>query len=360
MSATNTVRINGSSEKIYSSDALDFYKEYWLKGDEVPSHSIEQRNAVLDAVFPSGLAGKRIAELGVGGEGGFLYLLKDHNETFGFDASEAAIDLCRRRDLNVRLTNLDADGIPLPDNSIDVVFAMEVFEHFASPQFVLENIRRILSPQGVALISTPNPLIYHWPRLFYPELFCFDAFHDFLMINGFKIEKKLGSKSLPFRLPENENKAWHWLWYCSKLDATNARMLFEFGLHFWDRKDANGFRKKPIEAIDLFRLSHQLEPEVFPYRCYLARALIYRTINGESDEFARHHKFLTDTALNGSPSQQRDALYHLAMMYVEFEKLGCPRINKSVFDATRERLSQIPGSGPYVEKIANAASLPAS
>jgi 2-polyprenyl-3-methyl-5-hydroxy-6-metoxy-1,4-benzoquinol methylase len=118
-------------------------------------------------------------ELGVGGEGGFLHLLNDHNETIGYDASQSAVELCSKQGLNVQLSNLDMDKITVSDNSIDVVFAMEVFEHFASPQFVVEEIQRILTPQGIVIISTPNPLIYHWPRLFYPELFYFDAFRNF-------------------------------------------------------------------------------------------------------------------------------------------------------------------------------------
>lgn len=351
MDAATTVSIKGNSEKTYSSDALDFYKDYWLKGTRISPQNCEHRQAVLKAVFPSGLAGKRIAELGVGGEGGFIHLLKENNETFGFDASESAIDLCRQRGLNVKLTNLDADRIPLPDNSIDVVFAMEVFEHFASPQCVLEDIRRILAPRGVVLISTPNPLIYHWPRLFYPELFQFDAFHDFLMVNGFRIIKMLGSKKLRIRLPETENKTWHWLWYCSKLDECNARMLFEFGLHFWNQKDANGIRKKPIEAIDFFRRCHHLEPDVFPFRVYLTRALVYRFINGETDEFAKHYNFLTQIISNGSTSHKRDALYHHAMICIEFEKLGNNSIGKSVLDDVLEQLAQLPGSAQCMAKI---------
>jgi SAM-dependent methyltransferase len=358
MESMTTVRIKGNSKKAFSSDALDFYKDYWQKGTGVSPRNLEHRKSVLKTVFPSGLAGKRIAELGVGGEGGFLYLLKDLNETLGFDASESAVELCRQHGLKVKLSNLDADRIPLPNHSIDVVFAMEVFEHFASPQSVIEEIKRILAPQGTALISTPNPLVYHWPRLFYPELFQRHAFYDFLIANGFRIEKRFDSKELPFRLPETVNKAWHWLWYCSKMDEGNAQTLFEFGLHFWDQKDAAGFRQKPIEAIEFFRKCHHLEPDVLRFRFYLTRALIYRFINGETDEFAEHYNFLIHTISNGSPARKRDALYHLAMMYVDLEKLGNNHMRKAVFDEALDQLDRIPDSGPYAEKIMKARRSP--
>jgi ubiquinone/menaquinone biosynthesis C-methylase UbiE len=110
-------------------------------------------------------------ELGVGGEGGLIDLLKETNETLGLDASRSAVELCRQRGLNVTLMNLDVDRLPFSDQFIEIVLAMEVFEHFASSQSVLEQVQRVLGPGGVFLISTPNPLICHWPRFFIRSFF---------------------------------------------------------------------------------------------------------------------------------------------------------------------------------------------
>jgi ubiquinone/menaquinone biosynthesis C-methylase UbiE len=351
MDFSSVVRTKGTSEKKISSDALSFYENYWTKGQEIDPENINNRRALLLQVFPCGLAGRRVVELGVGGEGGFLNLLQEHSETIGFDASASAIELCRKRGLDVRLCNLDAERLSLADSSIDAVFAMEVFEHFSSPQFVLEEVHRVLGPRGVAVISTPNPMVYHWPRLFYPELFQFDAFRDFLMANGFKINRTLASGTIPCKLLHGANKLWHWIWYCSKLDPDDARMLFEHGLHFWEQKDANGLRKKPIEAIEFFRRSCLLEPDVILYRFHFVRALVYRCINGESEEFKRQYEFLLNTVAHGSEQSKREALYHISMLYVEFEKLGIPYMEKAIFDEALRRLEQHPGSAPYVERI---------
>ena len=205
VSYTKTI---GNSEKIYSSDALEFYKDYWISGQDLAPNNIKARHDILNTIFPSGITNKRIVELGLGGEGGFLSLLKDQNEVFGFDASESAASFCQKFGIKVNVQNLDSDRLPLPDNSIDLLFAMEVFEHFASPQFVIEEIRRVLAPTGLVVISTPNPLTYHWPRLFYPELYYEDAFKDFLMINYFSIREIHRFVNLQISSTSAENTTW--------------------------------------------------------------------------------------------------------------------------------------------------------
>lgn len=71
MDASQIVRIKGHSDKLYSSDALDFYKDYWVEGADIAPANLEHRKTILKALFPAGLKGKRIAELGLAGEGGF-------------------------------------------------------------------------------------------------------------------------------------------------------------------------------------------------------------------------------------------------------------------------------------------------
>lgn len=50
----------------------------------------------------------------------------------------------------------DADSIPYPDASFDVVFSDNVFEHLEKPEAVLAEVRRVLSDGGVLLFKTPN------------------------------------------------------------------------------------------------------------------------------------------------------------------------------------------------------------
>jgi SAM-dependent methyltransferase len=49
-----------------------------------------------------------------------------------------------------------ADKLPVPERSVDAVCAIEILEHVENPLAVLRNVRRILKPGGVLIVSTPN------------------------------------------------------------------------------------------------------------------------------------------------------------------------------------------------------------
>jgi ubiquinone/menaquinone biosynthesis C-methylase UbiE len=71
------------------------------------------------------------------------------------DVSNVALDACRRRGLQT--ARLQA-GEPLPfaENSFDLVFMTEVIEHLLDPSRTLNEIRRVLRPNGYLILSTPN------------------------------------------------------------------------------------------------------------------------------------------------------------------------------------------------------------
>ncbi len=63
----------------------------------------------------------------------------------------------RRLGLPVLQCDLDSDVLELSDSSFDMVVFNEVFEHLRiGPISVLAEIRRVLRPGGVVLLSTPN------------------------------------------------------------------------------------------------------------------------------------------------------------------------------------------------------------
>jgi len=49
-----------------------------------------------------------------------------------------------------------AESLPFPDNSFDRVISREVIEHVMAPQAMLNEIRRVLAPGGIALVTTEN------------------------------------------------------------------------------------------------------------------------------------------------------------------------------------------------------------
>jgi SAM-dependent methyltransferase len=347
------ININGSATNEYSSDSPQYYENYWQEGQTISRATHNKNQAFLEYFFSSQPRDAKILEIGVGGEGGMILNLKDENEVYGIDVSASAQRNCQKLGLPIILHNLDTDEMPFESNFFDIIFAFEVFEHFSSPQFVLEEIKRILKSKGTLFISTPNPLVHHWPRLFYPELFEEKSFREFLMINLFQITQRicLGKNVYQQKLSDELSKAWSWIWKCEKISANQSKILLDYGKYFWDQKNESGIRVKPIEAIDLFRKSWQANEQMVEAKFYLARALIYRFIYGERQEFIEHLNDVIACARDQQYPVNRDALYHLALIYLELKKFGIEVITKAHFDEMVSFLSKFPESAPQIEKI---------
>lgn len=83
------------------------------------------------------------------------FMAKDFKKVIGVDISATMI--CRGKDRlknlkNVELIEIDGASIPLPDRSVDIVFAYLVFQHIKE-RFMVENafkeIYRVLKPKGI-------------------------------------------------------------------------------------------------------------------------------------------------------------------------------------------------------------------
>ncbi len=88
--------------------------------------------------------------------------------------------------LDVRRVDIESQPLPFEDNSVDYIHFSEVFEHLRiNPFFALKEIKRVLKPEGLLFLSTPN--FYAADNLWR----CIrgkgfrDGFKEFLMIEKF-------------------------------------------------------------------------------------------------------------------------------------------------------------------------------
>lgn len=81
---------------------------------------------------------------------------------WGIDISHEAIahakQLAKKRgEKNMEFSAHDGNKkLPFANNFFDVVYALELVEHLKDPSVFFEEVRRVLKPGGVCIISTPN------------------------------------------------------------------------------------------------------------------------------------------------------------------------------------------------------------
>jgi len=100
----------------------------------------------------------RLLDIGCG-DGAFSVLLRDAweaKEVYGVDMSSEAVETAKTRGINAVYVDLNMGGLPFDDGLFDVAFAGEVIEHLLSPDDLLDEIHRILKPEGCCVITTPN------------------------------------------------------------------------------------------------------------------------------------------------------------------------------------------------------------
>jgi methionine biosynthesis protein MetW len=74
----------------------------------------------------------------------------------GVDISETLVAGAIERGVDARVVDLDTAPLPYPDHSFDGVFCGEVIEHVRDTDRLLDEIRRVMKPGGLCVLSTPN------------------------------------------------------------------------------------------------------------------------------------------------------------------------------------------------------------
>lgn len=95
----------------------------------------------------------RILDLGCG-TGANLEILSQYGQGIGADFSETALMFCRKRSLP-RLMLGDGMQLPIANDSLDLVAAMDSLEHIPRDNAALAEIFRILKPGGTLLVTVP-------------------------------------------------------------------------------------------------------------------------------------------------------------------------------------------------------------
>lgn len=115
------------------------------------------------------VAGRDVLDVACGAGYGSALLARYAHHVVGADISAETIE--RAQTVYAPLSNLefrraDCAVLPFPDSSFDVVISFETIEHIQAQAKFLDEVRRVLRPEGLFVLSCPNKLEYSDRRHF--------------------------------------------------------------------------------------------------------------------------------------------------------------------------------------------------
>lgn len=151
-----TSHVEALNDRLATEHPIDDYyaRSAW------PIRFIERERLAIIRRMVGPHRGLDVVEIGSGG-GHVLRMFPEARLT-AVDVSSVFLDTARRnlRGYDARFLKGELSSLALPSASFDRVICTEVLEHTEDPAAILAEIRRILRPGGLAVITVPNdPLI---------------------------------------------------------------------------------------------------------------------------------------------------------------------------------------------------------
>lgn len=97
------------------------------------------------------------------GTGTILAMVLSENKSAKISGIDLSEEMLKKASANLgdkaELVNGDSDNLPWKDNTFDVIVCNASFHHYPQPEKVLAEMRRVLKPNGRAIIADP-----WWPN----------------------------------------------------------------------------------------------------------------------------------------------------------------------------------------------------
>ena len=151
-STVSTQRGNTKSVGVSFSRGRDYFRAYL---DEGPLFAAIVRGVECLLLQTAKPFTQPALDLGCG-DGFFASLIADEPFFAGIDPSAAALRRARGWRAHRELIQANGDAMPLPSNFFNTVLANSVLEHIAELDGTLEEISRVLRPDGRLLITAPS------------------------------------------------------------------------------------------------------------------------------------------------------------------------------------------------------------
>lgn len=151
---------------------------------------------------------KKVLDVGCA-NGAILNPFVGQHELHGVDLSPALVKLANDAGVKTVLHDIEADPLPYPDKTFDVIFCGETIEHQVDTDWLMYELNRVLKPDGQLILTFPNirtalslamMFFFDLPPM-YAARYRAPHFRDFtlrtikivLATHRFKFEKAIGS-----------------------------------------------------------------------------------------------------------------------------------------------------------------------
>jgi SAM-dependent methyltransferase len=129
---------------------LTLARRRFRSSDDYHQFQVYQGQLVLNYLIEQGISIQGVEVLDVGcGQGGYGDVMASTG------ARVTSIDLSRLKTTRLAFVLADALRLPFDSNRFPVVFCASLIEHVPDPVRLLAEIRRVLTPDGVAYLSFP-------------------------------------------------------------------------------------------------------------------------------------------------------------------------------------------------------------
>ena len=128
-----------------------------ITSDRILSDNPLHHRLLSAYVFSKKYISGNVLELGCGEGRGIDIILKKCKSYTAIDKIKSVID---ELSLKYKKNNFSASNFPplkrIQDNTFDTIISFQVIEHINNDELFVSEIKRILRPGGIALITTPN------------------------------------------------------------------------------------------------------------------------------------------------------------------------------------------------------------
>lgn len=108
------------------------------------------------------VCGKTVLDAACGSGYGTAILAQRAYRVVGIDISKEAVAYCKQyyQSDNTQFVNMDCTNLAFPKESFDLIVSFETLEHVKKVERFVQELHRVLKPDGQLIISTPNRDIY--------------------------------------------------------------------------------------------------------------------------------------------------------------------------------------------------------